>query len=102
MFRNRTESTLTVHALPGGDFHGTFGSARPPPENQRRRKSNRGMNGASPEVSPLATSSPCLALHARMYTAGYKYGIEGLKALALDKFKIQLTRHWFVIPNRNP
>ena len=30
----------------------------------------------------------------RMYTAGHKYGIDGLKALALDKYKIQLTRHW--------
>jgi hypothetical protein len=90
IFRNRTESSLTVHALPGaGDFHGAFG--RP---NGHRRPSNRAMVTAVPEPSPLATSTPCLTLHARMYTAGYKYGIDGLKALALDKFKIQLTRHW--------
>ncbi|KAK3719921.1 hypothetical protein LTR37_004044 [Vermiconidia calcicola] len=87
MFRNRTESALTVHALPSGDFHGTFG---------RPSTRNRKPNGSSmaPGPSPLATNAPCLALHARMYTAGHKYGIEGLKKLALDKFKIQLTRHW--------
>ena len=88
MFRNRTESSLTVHALPTSDFHGTFGRTT-----NRGRKASRG-NGA-PEPSPLATSAPCLALHARMYTAGHKYGIDGLKALSLDKFKIQLTRHWY-------
>lgn len=89
MFRNRTESTLTVHAMPGGDF-GTFGR----PLNHRR-KPCPSTNGG-PQASPLATSSPCLTLHARMYTAAHKYGIDGLKALALDKFKIQLTRHWLV------
>lgn len=88
--RSRTESTLTVHALPSGDFHGSFGR---PPSEPRRRKPSRNGNGA-PEPSPLATTLPCLTLHARMYTAGYKFGIDGLKALALDKFKIQLTRHW--------
>ena len=88
IYRSRTESTLTVHALPTADFHGSFG--RP---NVRRRKSNR---ASGPEPSPLATNAPCLILHARMYTAGHKYGIEGLKALALDKFKIQMTRHWYV------
>lgn len=87
IFRHRTESSLTVHALPTtSDFHGTFG-----------RTSNRGRAGkgsARWEVSPLATATPGLKLHARMYAAGFKYGIEGLKGLALDKFKIQLTRHW--------
>lgn len=83
MFRNRTESTLTVHALPTTDFHGTFG-----------RTANRGRKASRPEPSPLATASPYLSLHAKMYTAGHKYGIDGLKTLALDKFKIQLTRHW--------
>jgi hypothetical protein len=29
-----------------------------------------------------------------MYAAAERYQIAGLKALALDKFKIQLTRHW--------
>lgn len=83
IFRNRTESTLTVHALPHSHFDGTLGR----PEN-RRRKSNHTQS------SPLATDAPCLILHATIYTAGHKYSIEGLKALALDKFKIQLTRHW--------
>ncbi|KAK5170572.1 uncharacterized protein LTR77_005160 [Saxophila tyrrhenica] len=83
MFRDRTESSLTVHALPTTDFHGTFG-----------RTANRGRKGSRTDPSPLATMAPCLALHARMYTAGFKYGIEGLKGLALDKFKIQCTRHW--------
>lgn len=90
VFRNRTESSLTVHALPGAtDFHNAYG--RP---SDRRRASNRSMMTTVPEPSPLATNMPCLTLHARMYTAGFKFGIEGLKALALDKFKIQLTRHW--------
>ena len=90
-FRNVTESSLTVHALPIGDYHG--GLNRP---DNRRTKSNRSMAGAPPEPSPLATNEPHLTLHARMYAAGHKYGIDGLKALALDKFKIQVTRHWFV------
>lgn len=90
VYRNRTESSLTVHALPGAaDFHNAYG--RP---NNNRRVSNRSAVTTVPEPSPLATNTPCLTLHARMYTAGHKYGIDGLKALALDKFKIQLTRHW--------
>ena len=87
-YRSRTESALTVHALPDGNIHGAF--IRP---NHLRRKSNRG----APEPSPLATAEPNLILHASMYAAGHKYGVNGLKVLALDKFKIQLTRHWLVI-----
>lgn len=91
VFRNRTESSLTVHALPGaGDFHNAYGRSN----SYRRGTSNRSTMTAVPEPSPLATATPCLTLHARMYTAGFKYGIDGLKALAHDKFKIQLTRHW--------
>jgi hypothetical protein len=48
----------------------------------------------APEPSPLATTEPHLVLHARMYAAASRYEIAGLKALALDKFKIQLTLHW--------
>lgn len=48
----------------------------------------------APDPSPLASKEPHLVLHARMYAAASTYGIGGLKALALDKFKIQLTRHW--------
>lgn len=89
VFRNRTDSHLTVHAIPGagGDFHGSFGR----PENRRSKSSQPRV----PEPSPLATNEPNLTLHARMYACGHKYGIDGLKALALDKFKIQLTRHWY-------
>ncbi len=83
VYRTRTESSLTVHAIPTSDFHGTFG-----------RTANRGRKTHRQDPSPLATTAPRLALHARMYTAGHKYGIDGLKTLALDKFKIQLTRHW--------
>jgi hypothetical protein len=83
LYRNRTQSTLTVHALPTTEFHGTFG-----------RTANRGRKASRQEPSPLATAAPCLSLHAKMYTAGHTYGIDGLKNLALDKFKIQLTRHW--------
>lgn len=89
VFRNRAESTLTVHALPTGDFSGAFGD----PSQPRRRKSSRSMK-YPPDPSPLATNEPHLLLHARMYAAGHRYGVGGLKALALDKFKIQLTRHW--------
>lgn len=92
IYRSRVHSALTIHALPESGFHGTFGR----PEN-RRRQSNRGSAAAPPEPSPLATTEPSLVIHAQMYTAGHKYGISGLKALALDKFKIQLTRHWSVL-----
>lgn len=88
--RPRTDSTLTVHALPTNptDFTAfTSGQAR-------RRKNTRGMVTNAPEPSPLATKEPHLVLHARMYAAADTYGIGGLKALSLDKFKIQLTRHW--------
>lgn len=90
--RSRTESQLTVHALPL-EYHGNFGNRQ-----KGGRKGSGGSNG--PEVSPLATAEPNLVLHARMYAAGRKFGVEGLKALALDKFKMQLTRHWcvFLIP----
>lgn len=86
--RDRTDSSLTVHAMPGNDFS-PFG--RP---SAGRRKSSR---GPAPEPSPLATNEPNLTLHAMMYAAGDRYGVKGLKALALDKFKIQLTRHWYIL-----
>lgn len=94
VFRARTDSALTVHALPTSstDFHDFGGS--PSPQPPRRRKTTRGMVTNAPEPSPLATKEPHLVLHARIYAAGAKYGIGGLKALALDKFKIQCTRHW--------
>ena len=99
--RSRTESQLTVHALPL-EYHGNFGQQhRHPKPGGGHRRGSGGEGG--PEVSPLATEEPDLVLHARMYAAGRKFGVEGLKALALDKFKIQLTRHWsastpFTIP----
>ena len=97
-FRSRTESSLTVHALPSTDYHG-FGhglsDARPHP--QRHSQSLRPSMSPAPEPSPLASPEPHLLLHARMYAAGHKFGIGGLQALALDKFKIQLTRHWCVV-----
>lgn len=92
-FRARTDSALTMHAIPGGpptDFH-TFSNN---PQPRRRKTMSRGMVMSAPEPSPLATKEAHLILHARMYAAAEKYGIGGLKALALDKFKIQLTRHW--------
>ncbi|EMC93767.1 hypothetical protein BAUCODRAFT_36217 [Baudoinia panamericana UAMH 10762] len=86
---DRRDSSLTVHAIPGHDFS-PFGD-RPP---IGRGKSNRSLGNAAPEPSPLATAEPNLVLHAKMYAAGDRYGVAGLKSLALDKFKIQLTRHW--------
>lgn len=56
---------------------------------------------APPDPSPLATNTPNLALHSKMYAAGDQYGVPGLKALALDKFKIQLTRHWYGLDIRS-
>ncbi|KAK4624351.1 hypothetical protein CLAFUW4_05488 [Fulvia fulva] len=91
-FRPRNDSSLTIHALPSGgtDFHHNYANQSPP----RRRKTTRGMVMSAPDPSPLATKEPHLILHARMYAAGHQYGIDGLKALSLDKFKIQSTRHW--------
>ncbi|EME84698.1 uncharacterized protein MYCFIDRAFT_195684 [Pseudocercospora fijiensis CIRAD86] len=87
VFRPRNDSSLTVHAVPTS----ATGFGEFPP---RRRKTDRGMVTNAPEPSPLATKQPHLVLNARLYAAADKYGIDGLKALALDKFKIQLTRHW--------
>ncbi|KAI5357140.1 putative BTB/POZ domain-containing protein [Septoria linicola] len=90
-FRARTDSAaLTMHAMPGGVPEFTAYNTGP----LRTRKKNRGMVMNAPEPSPLATKEPHLILHARMYAAAEQYGIDGLKALSLDKFKIQLTRHW--------
>ena len=93
-FRARTDSALTMHAMPGGapDFNTFTNNGQP----RRRKTTSRGMMMVmnAPEPSPLATKEPHLILHARMYAAAERYGIGGLKALSLDKFKIQLTRHW--------
>lgn len=86
--RDRIESTLTIHAIPN-DFS-PFG--RPSPG--KRRGESRSLMPTPPDPSPLATNAPNLVLHSKMYAAGDQYGVPGLKALALDKFKIQLTRHW--------
>lgn len=93
VFRHRADSSLTSHALP--QEHLPLYSAPQP----RRRRVARGQAISPPDPSPLATIEPNLTLHAKMYALGEQYGIAGLKALALDKFKIQLTRHWSV--NRN-
>lgn len=82
--RARTDSSLTAHALPTVPDYANFSGTSP----SRRRKTT------PPNPSPLATKDPHLVLHARMYAAGERYGISGLKALSLDKFKIQATRHW--------
>lgn len=88
--RDRAESTLTIHAIPRHDLSAYAGGAAP---DRRKRTPTRVR---PPEPSPLATREPNLTLHARMYAIAVKYGIAGLVALALDKFKIQLTRHWYV------
>lgn len=88
---NRNESQLTVHALPGV---GDFTALRPDFNNRRASGRSQTSVVAPPEPSPLATKEPNLVMHARVYAAGERYGIQGLKNLALDKFKIQVTRHW--------
>lgn len=89
-FRPRNDSTLTVHALPStSESYARFANSPP-----RRRKTTGNMVLNAPEPSPLAAKEPYLVLHARMYAAAHRYGIRGLEALSLDKFKIQLTRHW--------
>ena len=90
--RSRADSSLTVHAMPSENFD-SFGTpgARPP-----RRQASGGRLGQAPDPSPLAAVEPNLVIHAKMYAAGDRYGVSGLKALSLDKFKIQLTRHWYV------
>ncbi|KAF2163363.1 hypothetical protein M409DRAFT_68620 [Zasmidium cellare ATCC 36951] len=97
VFRPRQDSSLTVHAMPtsGPADYSNFGTGPSTIQPLRRRKTSRGgMVTNAPEPSPLATKDPHLVLHARMYAAASTYSIGGLKALALDKFKIQLTRHW--------
>lgn len=37
---------------------------------------------------------PNLTIHARVYALGEKYGVRGLKALALEKFKKETDIHW--------
>ncbi|GIZ44816.1 hypothetical protein CKM354_000800300 [Cercospora kikuchii] len=90
-FRARTDSALTMHAMPLGATEYTAYNTNQP---RRRQQANRSMVTNPPEPSPLATQEPHLVLHARMYAAAEQYGVGGLKALCLDKFKIQLTRHW--------
>ncbi|WPH05111.1 Hypothetical protein R9X50_00801200 [Acrodontium crateriforme] len=89
LYRDRADSALTVHALPSENFD-SFGAR----SGARRQSSLCRMDHGAPGLSPLATVEPFLVLHARMYAAGDRYGVFGLKAFALDQFKIQLTRHW--------
>lgn len=87
-------SFLTVHALPSRECYPDSNRR----SNPQRRRSDRTVTTttATVEPSPLATKEPNLLVHSRMYAAGQRLGVDGLKALALDKFKIQLTRHWCV------
>ena len=39
-------------------------------------------------------SQPNLVIHARLYSLAEKYGILGLKAVALEKFQNELSQHW--------
>lgn len=87
---SRNESQLTVHAIPGvADF-----TALSHANHQRRTASARSIIGDPPDPSPLASQEPHLVLHARVYAAANRYGLDGLKAVALNKFRTQLTRHW--------
>jgi len=56
LYRNRTESSLTVHALPS-EYHGNFG--------RHDSRTNRSSRQSGPAPSPLASSEPDLVLHAR-------------------------------------
>ena len=38
--------------------------------------------------------SPNLIIHAKVYSLAEKFGIEGLKALALEKFNVESETHW--------
>ncbi|KAM3416997.1 hypothetical protein BST61_g8580 [Cercospora zeina] len=107
-FRARTDSALTMHAMPLGATEYTAYNSNLPrrrhhhhhhhhqqqQQQQQEQITRGGMLTNAPEPSPLATPEPHLVLHARMYAAAKQYGISGLEALCLDKFKIQLTRHW--------
>lgn len=87
-FHHRNESQLTLHAAPGmADFSVL--------QQQRERASLRSVRSAGPpEPSHFASPEPNLVLHARVYAAAGYYGLGGMKALALEKLRIQLTRHW--------
>ncbi|KAK3681069.1 hypothetical protein B0T22DRAFT_415496 [Podospora appendiculata] len=78
-----TTSTATQH---GGDLALLPIAARSPKEKTK-------MNGIKPKP---AGPPPCtnLAIHARLYEIGERYGIRGLKDLALEKFKSDLKSLW--------
>ncbi|SMR50238.1 unnamed protein product [Zymoseptoria tritici ST99CH_3D1] len=56
--------------------------------------SDRNATFGVPPPSPHATVEPHLLVHTKVYAAATKYGIGGLKALAMKKLNIQLTRHF--------
>ncbi|KJY01922.1 hypothetical protein TI39_contig272g00011 [Zymoseptoria brevis] len=56
--------------------------------------SDRNAPFGVPQPSPHATVEPHLLVHTKLYAAATKYGIDGLKALAMKKLNIQLTRHF--------
>lgn len=107
-----SHNSAMLHGIPDGQFFGSSAFEQPaspfggfmPPDGRRsaRRMADRRNPSAAPEPSPLATATPHLVLHAKMYSIADKYGISGLKSLALDKFKIQLTKHWCVPPPLSP
>nr|POF22322.1 hypothetical protein CFP56_36407 [Quercus suber] len=83
-------TSFTSHAAPSADFSHFLDSPH------RLGPRRRAISNPAPEPSPLATRESFLILHAKVYAAAECLGVRGLKALALDKFKLQLTRHWYV------
>ena len=47
-----------------------------------------------PHLRQLWPDGPNLTIHAKVYALGAMYGIPGLKALALEKFKLEATYFW--------
>ncbi|SMQ49233.1 unnamed protein product [Zymoseptoria tritici ST99CH_3D7] len=62
--------------------------------NWTRSSSDRNATFGVPQPSPHATVEPHLLMHTKVYAAATKYGIDGLKALAMKKLNTQLTRHF--------
>jgi hypothetical protein len=56
-------------------------------------KNNRSATTCPDEASP-PIESPNLTSHAKVYALAEKFGIRGLKALALDKFAAEAAKHW--------
>jgi ABC-type branched-subunit amino acid transport system substrate-binding protein len=91
-----------IDGVSGGSSRGTWGNSKK--EKGRKNKATLGSTYAKPgfkeaEQEPVpeaaeAVRSPNLIIHATVYALAEKYGVAGLKALALEKFSEEADQHW--------